>query len=287
MDARNPVTGMVCLRDNVERVLRPSAACVTEGASSSTLIAFVIVAITTCGFLLFSDEVKHWFVIPIVVCGVLIGRDAVEWARGRFGLYDPVGLLGVLGFHHFFLAPLLHVYWDYWMSGVRGPFDWRDWLGYMAILNVAGLVAYRVCRETFKPRAGPRMKFWKLDTTKFRILLPVCIGGSAAVQIWVIYHLGGIAGYVQSRLEDPGQLVGMGWILMIAESAPILTAFFLVIRFQQRKVSWSLIARALCGLFIVQMVFGGLRGSRSETVLLLFWAVGCIHLTVRSVPRKI
>jgi hypothetical protein len=55
---------------------------------------------------------------------------------------------------------------------------------------------------------------------------------------------------------------------------------------QQKKVSWTQAFLALAALCAVQMYFGGLRGSRSETVELFFWVVGCIHLLVRPVPRR-
>ena len=48
--------------------------------------------------------------------GVIITLDMVDWFRGRFNVFDPVGLLGVFGFHFFFMAPLLHVVWDWWMT---------------------------------------------------------------------------------------------------------------------------------------------------------------------------
>lgn len=62
------------------------------------------------GFLIVSEQFWHWFVVPVGLCGVVIGVDAVDWLRGRLGALDPVGLLGLLGWHFFFLAPLLHVY---------------------------------------------------------------------------------------------------------------------------------------------------------------------------------
>jgi hypothetical protein len=41
------------------------------------------------------------------------------------------------------------------------------------------------------------------------------------------------------------------------------------------------------GLFLLQLCFGGLRGSRSETVELFFWVLGCYHFLVRPVSRKV
>jgi hypothetical protein len=86
--------------------------------------------------------------------------------------------------------------------------------------------------------------------------------------------------------SDPGALIGMGWIFTISESAPILAAFFVVVHLQKGKIRWSSAAVALVALFLLQLYFGGLRGSRSQTLQLFFWVVGCVHFLIRSVPRK-
>jgi hypothetical protein len=38
--------------------------------------------------------------------------------------------------------------------------------------------------------------------------------------------------------------------------------------------------------FVTKMIFGGLRGSRSNTVWALFWLCGAIHLWIKPIPRK-
>jgi hypothetical protein len=79
---------------------------------------------------------------------------------------------------------------------------------------------------------------------------------------------------------------GMGWIFMISESAPILASFFVVVYLRQRRPSWGRAATLLLALFLVQLYFGGLRGSRSETVELFFWVIGCYHFLIRPVSRR-
>ena len=81
-----------------------------------------------------SRDCLHWFVIPVFACGVLIAHDGVNWIRGRFDPFDPVGLLGVYGVHFFFVAPLLHVVWHWWLvtPDIR-PEDLRPgWVGWHA-----------------------------------------------------------------------------------------------------------------------------------------------------------
>jgi len=254
-------------------------------AVSSTFITCVIVTVITTIVLLSSNAVVHWFVIPVSVCGVLIGTDAIEWFRGRTDLYDLGGIIGLVGFHFFYLAPLLHVSWNYWLR-VPAPPDWREWLGYMGVLNMVGLVLYRVCRATIKDKAIPNT-YWQINTSRFQRLLPACIVISLALQLWTYRQFGGISGYMQSRMNSSDAFKGWGWIFMFSECAPILVTFAVVSYFQNRKVSWPIIASTVFGFFALQMFFGGLRGSRSATVAVLFWIVGCIHLLVRPVSKKL
>jgi hypothetical protein len=252
---------------------------------NSAVVSFFAVMIVDFVFLLSSDSFKHWFIIPISICGILIGTDGVDWLRGRLELFDPAGILGVLGFHFFFLAPLLHVSWDFWMWEVSGPSDWRPWLGFMGTLNAFGLVLYRVCRDGIPWSSGPRT-FWRIETPRFRNVLKVFLMFAAVLQIGFYISVGGIGGYMQAIQDDRMAFKGLGWLFMISESVPILTVFLMILYFQRGFKKWQAFG-AIVLIFVLQMLFGGLRGSRSETVRVLFWAVGCFHLMVRRVPRKI
>ena len=149
--------------------LAPSCA---NGVSSAS-VAFLAVVATVAGFSFASNRLVHWFIIPISICGILMGADAVDWFRGRLDLYDPQGLIGILGFHFFFIAPLLHVLWDFYMHEVSPPPDWRDWLGYMGVLNVIGILCYRLGRRVFEGRTVPAEKVWEINKSRFRMFLPV------------------------------------------------------------------------------------------------------------------
>jgi hypothetical protein len=276
-NARNDRTPALPRSQRFERV--------HAGQAGSSLGAFFLIAISSIIFALSSDKFQHWFLIPVSVCGILMTTDALQWIRGRLDLYDPAGIIGLIGVHFFFVAPLLHVLWDFYIPDVAAPPDWRDWLGYMGILNAVGLLGYRMCRQLFAMRGAGYTNHWSINKSKFHILLPVFLMMSAAAQTWVYAHFGGLTGYIDIRLADPKAMQGMGWIFMISESAPILAAFFVILHLQ-RKIGWIGAAIALLALFLLQLCYGGLRGSRSETVELFFWVIGCYHFLVRPVPRR-
>jgi hypothetical protein len=260
---------------------------------TSILISFYVCAWIVVGFVAASDRFLHWFVIPVLLCGVLIGSDAVEFFRGRLNVFDPVGILGLLGLHFFFLAPLLHVQWDYWMAYVISPPDWRDWLGGMACLNVLGLLAYRVSRNTVLRHRQKQstQTVWRLDRQRFFIIVSLALLITGGLQIWVYAQYGGVLGYVRSyteRFTSGPVFRGMGWIFMISESFPILAMMLFTVCAKRKRFSksWAILALALFAFFILKMLFGGLRGSRSNTIWGLFWAVGIVHFWMRPIAKK-
>ena len=60
-------------------------------------LAVLGVSAIALGFVGANLRMWHWFVLPVSLCGFLIGPDAVRWMRGKYDLYDPKGLLGVFG----------------------------------------------------------------------------------------------------------------------------------------------------------------------------------------------
>lgn len=222
-----------------------------------------------------------------------MGCDAVDWFRGRVNLFDPVGIIGLLGVHFFFTAPLLHVVWNSWMLYIDPPPDWRDWLGCMAIVNAIGLVLYR-CAKTraaaWKPSAAEET-FWQLSRDRFLVAAGCGLVVSGVLQIGVYAQYGGITGFVEAYSESiglypgSGALENTGWIFTLSESFPILAIIYFAV-FSDRPRSLPAISLVLLGFFVLQMLFGGLRGSRSTTIWALFWAAGILHFWTRPLDRK-
>ena len=135
----------------------------------SGAIACCVSTALVMAFVAASDRCLDWFLLPVWCCGVLIGTDAVDWIRGRVSLFDPIGILGLLGVHFFFLAPLLHVAWGFWMVDAVPSPGWHYWLAGMALVNLLGLLAYRLGRR-FAARAGRRIPGPHLDDRSGQIL---------------------------------------------------------------------------------------------------------------------
>ncbi len=241
-------------------------------------------------FIILSDEFIHWFTIPVLMSGIIIGMDAIDWIRKKVDLFDPVGFIGLFGFHFFFLAPLLQIYWDFGMTYVDPPDDWRNWLGGMAIINSLGLIIYRKTRKfIFNKLATKKIKsYWKINTLKMlRISIPLLII-MFSTQVLIYARYGGIFGYITTFTEKTDDFEGQGFLFLISESFPIILLFLiaLLLRKSKHKKNILLIFSFLLIYFIIRIFFGGLRGSRSNILWAMIWAVGVIHLWLRPLSRK-
>jgi hypothetical protein len=262
---------------------------------SLVIAIFLCISIILC-LLQTSEQFLHWFLIPVTLSGILIGIDAVDWFRGRLNLFDPVGIIGLLGFHFFFSAPLLHVGLDFWMDpDIIPPTDWRPWLGGMAILNFLGLWVYRFFRNiSFKPTENQSSQtVWKLNHQRFFPIICVALIIAAILQLMVYQKFGGIANYIDAatraaRREGEDEFQGMGILFLLSESFPILAMMGFTVYAQTKKQlqTRTVLLLVLIVFLGLQLFFGGLRGSRSNTIWALFWAIGMIHFWLRRISKK-
>lgn len=245
------------------------------------------VAVATL-FVLTTPALRHWMVFPVVAAGVLGSVDGMRWLRRRLDLFDPLGLLGVYGFHFFFLAPLLHVRLDVWIPFVERPDDLRSWLGWMALLNVAGLLAYRLALLMVRGSPG-RTITWRLDERLFWPALAGALGVSTLIQLWIFAGSGGLAGYIERAVGGGVGFEGLGWLLTISESGPLLALIGWAVwrRQQRRPATGAEVAAALVLFLLAQFLVGGLRGSRANTLFGLFVAAGVVHFLLWRIPRRV
>ncbi len=263
----------------------------TRSHGDSFLVSLALCSLTLLVLVAGSGRLVHWFVLPVLACGVLIGMDAYDWARGRMSLFDPVGIIGLTGLHFFFLAPLLHISWQFLMKTPVPPIDWRADMGGMAILNLIGLVIYRWTRDVFVRRAPQTSPVqWRLNKPVFLTLMPFMLLFTGALQMWVYARFGGLSGYIEAAtdLTDTTQMAGMGIIFLFSETFPILAImlFAAYASDKPRWQGWPVLIGVMIAFLVLRILFGGLRGSRSTILFALLWAGGILHFYVRPISRQ-
>jgi hypothetical protein len=248
-------------------------------------VGTVLILATTTAAVTAFPALRHWFMVPITMCGILVIPDAVHWARRRLDTFDPQAMVGVFGTYFFYITPMLHVLLDHWAKYVIGPDDWRAALGEMAILNVLGLIVYRA---TMAPRIEPRPV--NLPATDLRRL---CRGAATFAVIglmafvFLVASMGGLGTYLQVMADERQELAGLGPVLLVAKSFPTGVLVLVLISFRDFLCRRPATVLLILPVFAVsQMLIGGAGGSRSHTVWSLVIGLGLCHLMVRRVRRR-
>ena len=252
----------------------------------SSLACLVVV----WAFMLSDEDCQHWFVVPVFLCGVLVCVDAIDWLRGKVDVLDPKGVLGIFGIHFFFIAPLLHVRLNMWMWDVDPTPDWRPWLGEMAFLNFCGLLIYRYIvwrMSESSTAAGRPARTWKPQTRTLMTLLLTAIISGTAIQCLIYRAFGGIGGFISAVQDRHFSFLGDTWAMMLAGRVPYLVIIAIAVYWRSRNYVPSLVvlAAAVLAFTVLQILFGGLRGERSDIIYALFLAVGVLHYWIRPLTK--
>lgn len=273
----------------------------TFAAASPRRLAIIDLAIPVLGcftaimfFAATDSYTRHWFLLPVFLCGVSIAPDSIRWLRGSIDIFDVRALISVIGIHFFFLAPILHTYWRGDITDLITPPDWRPWLGGMAILNWFGILAYLYFSRL--PTGS-----WTYARSSFRatvpgravIVMPAFFLASVLALAYYIAAHGGlqslfVKGAMDTRYASTGLL---GMIMALAYSTPVLgamTVTFLRISAQgRRQVNSAVVAFALLPFLPLPFLVGGHQGARSAILYVLFWIGGMFHFFWRRANRTV
>jgi hypothetical protein len=259
--------------------------------TSDYVIATTCVIVVSFLFVLWNKSVLHWFLIPVIACGVLSGVDVVRWSRGALDLFDPKTIIACLAFYGFFVAPLLHVAWDSYGVGDLSLWgDWRPWLGAISGLNAAGLVAYRLTSKWSFTKSRISNVRWELDRRKFYPIFALALCASCLGATVFIWQLNGISGVIEAYENNQEAFLGKGWLLLFAWPLVVLSFITIIYAWTDRKkdarryLVAGMIFLSAAG--IAHFLLLGWYGSRGTTIWALFWMAGIIHYRFRHLPQK-
>lgn len=231
--------------------------------------------------------------LPFMLCAAILGKDGIDWLRGRLDRLDPTGLLGLFGFIYFLISPLLQIGWDAWF-GIPSFNDNLGWVSLWGWLNFLGILIYKaILSQPFTQR--PAWVEWHPHPTRFWMVAGGLLILTAVVQVMIYIKFGGISGFIQAftlrqelnyRNYDPFE--GWGVPILIAESFKFILAAGIVMAVRQKP--WAQTFLFFCTFMLVMLVvaiiFGGLKGSRGSTVYALFLAAGMYHFLVSPLSMK-
>jgi hypothetical protein len=223
------------------------------------------------------------YFLPQIVIGTfaLIGL-ALHGQRFGSTIFHPIPLVSIVLVWSLTLAPAVSVYVDHYVSWAPKEIEWSYWMPTISWLYTIGTLLFVVGARLGLRKSKLTLPHQIQFTTraKIRRIAPVFLLLAGCMQIYVFSKFGGIVGYISTWTEDRTMFEGLGPLLLIAEAFPMLLLIALVLYFERdvvRRKFW-VIAFAFVVFFMLKILFGGLRGSRSNTIWGLFWFAGIVHI---------
>ncbi len=257
------------------------AGTATDYAIATTCVLFVVASCLAA-----NEHCRHWFILPVSICGVLTGADIVAWFRRQVDTFDPKAIVGVLWFHGTFVAPLLHVSLEahskFFDSQVS---DWSGWFGRMAMLNAAGLLLYKLSQYFVFQCSSSAQTSRKLNDRLFALVLTGSIAICSVGAGVVFLKFGALHKESDAWRGADGALIHLSWLLMLGDALPMLIAvsFVRFLSMPRRSRSVITVGTMLTGFLVVQFLMLGFRGSRSAIIFPVFLAAALCHYRLRRI----
>jgi len=238
-----------------------------------------------------------WVFIPITLLGTLFLYENLYTLNNRHNVFSALSLFLMFGFLFFFVVPLNQVIWDYWPSIPLGT-DMVHWAGVWSVLCVVGFflftLGYKLVKVTNS--ANSTNVFSSSINTKkmhkpFFIGLALCL----LAQVIVLIKLGGISGYLnayemrlQGGVQSFNPYKGLGFLFTFSESFPNLLAIYIILLIKDAPwaKTYKVLFILIVFLFVTNMLFGGLRGSRSTTIWSMFWFLVLYQNNIKKLSLK-
>ncbi len=267
----------------------------TNGRSTSpgidALVGWGVVA-AVCLRLAWAHGSLHWALLPLGLAGALLAPTLVRWLRGGSDAFDPKAIVSLFVFHNVFLAPVLHLAWDWYTPMVRVPDDTWAWFGRLALLNVAAVA----CLELGYGRAIARARgpaaarpLVRIRAERLAAVLALAALLAVAAQMQLLRHFGGPSGLIDAYEVRSEQFSGVGMLLMLAWPFPLialLQALIVLSRRRGRPPRARLVLGLLAAFAVLHLGWAGLHGSRLSMLGGMFLAAGLCHFTLRRFSTR-
>lgn len=234
------------------------------------ILPIVFALLFVFGWLPFSTA---W--IPVLLCGELSLAQLIKVVRQKDFLFNVYFYVWVFMIISTFIAPCINLYHNEFEYYQPQPDNWTPYLSKISYMYLIGMIIWCfILKDKEIPQNGGSHRVLK---PKWRIIMWLFMLVSLASQLYVYYLAGGVLGYMVKFTDDSEFFGGMGIYFILSESFPyIFLTYFVLIRKKQLKRWQFFLLVAL--LFVITLFFGGLKGSRSNTILFIVIAVITLNI---------
>lgn len=246
----------------------------------------LLIALFVFNFILFFKYNLDYtyFFLQFNFCFILLERLISKSVALGSSFFFPLPITCFILFISLVLAPIVSLGEKTYLFLAPREIEWEKWLFFLSILYSMGVyIFYIIISRVLKNRLYEKDIFDDsiINRKNFIIVSSFFLGISFLAQILIFLKFGGISGYLNSWTEDKESFSGLGLWYMLAEPFPLIFLIFLLViigkqRILRNKYKWIIFIFIL--FFLSKLIFGGFRGSRSNTIWGLFWFAGIVHI---------
>lgn len=200
-------------------------------------------------------------------------------------IFHPMPFILMVLLFFWYVAPIFSIYTADFLINPARNINWDFWGYYTLWVNFFMTLLF------FAGKSIGYKKYTNYNIYAFKSKKNIFYWGvffltlSLIFQLYVFNSFGGVLGYINAWGEERSQFDGLGKVFIIAEAFPIILSLaFFAFLFKNNNLLKYIILFLIIFL-IVKILFGGLRGSRSNTVWGVFWIVGIIHIAFYKIKK--
>lgn len=221
-----------------------------------------------------------YIAIPFFM-GLLLLLESIELGVRKGGtLFHPYVFVSLILIWVLVLSPVASIYYQQYLFYPPKEIDWKKWVNITCWFYLFLIIFHYLIGMVFLKNHQENKTKFTLNKRSAFLVCSFFLLFSLICQVIVYAKFGGITGYMTTWTEDRNEFDGMGSLFMLAEPFPILALITLCLFVKKEDLKHPLFFVIITFLifFILKLLFGGFRGSRSNTIWGLFWFAGIIHL---------
>ncbi|MBA6409121.1 hypothetical protein H4J63_07150 [Pseudoalteromonas sp. 5Ae-yellow] len=208
------------------------------------------------------------------------------------------GVFAIVLFNFCLVAPALQFYYSYWYPYFYDSRESYNWLAATETWFIFSTIII-LCFFGFKwllvSKVKTKFNLIQRDINRKKLIFysSFFLLISFFSQIFIYAKFGGVAGYISAytlRGDGDSEFSGLGKFMIIGEAFPVLLAmtfaFFYMLKEDRKDGKQSYILLFLLSFLFLMLIFGGLKGSRSNTLLALFWLLSVINFYYKTITLK-
>lgn len=225
-----------------------------------------------------------YFFLQFNFCFILLENLISKSILYGSNVFLPLPITCFILFFSLIFAPIISLGEETYLFLAPRNIDWEKWLFILSLLYTIGILFfYLVANSTLRCNIN-KINFFKDEIINKKNLIIasfIFLGISFIAQVLIFLKFGGVMGYLNSWTEDREGFAGLGIWYMMAEPFPIILLIFLILLIGKERIlinKYKWIISLFIIFFISKLIFGGFRGSRSNTIWGLFWFAGIVHI---------